>query len=932
MHRLVSLFFLLSILVWSIHAGQTGKIAGKVIDKNSQEPLIGSNVSILGTTMGGVTNIDGEFFILNVPAGTYQVKTSYVGYRSVTMVEVKVLPDLTTQLDIALTAEAVELQDVVVVAERKLIQKDITTSTTTMDAEQYQVLPIANFRQAIVLAPGFVSSSNGSGDDGVHVRGGRTGELSYIVDGVRVDDPIYGGDALDISRQGVSSITILSGTFNAEYGQAQSGIINITTPEGSSTYSGNMRYSIGQWDSYLAEASLNGPLPLVGKDRATLFLSADHSFTRTYLNQFTGPKYTSPGGREVQRDFDMKLYNRKIRGNGKFTIKPLNDIKLQIGANISETEYRNYNGYYKAIPDGAGKNRDRGYLYTANLTHTLSPSTFYELKYSYFEKQHNYFLFDEELKKNTPLDQRFDKRFAAVTGGMIPLFDSTSNYEFAGWYAKELWIEDAIHLGYTTLAEDLVDDAGVLLAHKGDILTSALIDTAAAHNALKASVVVPSMSGYYEDNSAIARTYSAQLTSQADQYNLVKAGIEVKYFSISNLWIDGVNSYWDHIDKDLSKFWTRHYEVSAYTFDPIQLSAFVQDKIEFSDFILQIGARLDYLDSDAPDVYSIINDPAKKDSIAKTTVPTKMHISPRIGFAHPITEKIKFRFSYGQFYKFPEFDFLYKRFNQLDATYPYPNLAQGYEPYIGNPNLKPEITHAYEFSGEFELSDDMAGSLTLYYKDTYDYISTARIDADPYAYTQLVNLDYANSRGFEIVLRKRMSNHFAFQINYTFSKAEGNSDYWATHADEAYNASVTGVVPPKRTLTLSWDQPHTLNFTASVDYASWGLSFIGQYGSGLPYTPTDARGKPTGETNSGRQPWTGTVDTRAYYKLAFIRLDCVLFADIHNLFDKRNVINVFNDSGKPDYSTNPNVSPENRQRPNWFGQPRNITAGLEIGF
>ena len=338
----------------------------------------------------------------------------------------------------------------------------------------------------------------------------------------------------------------------------------------------------------------------------------------------------------------------------------------------------------------------------------------------------------------------------------------------------------------------------------------------------------------------------------------------------------------------------------------------------------------------APDVYKVIDlkatDP-NADITKVGNVKPKWHISPRIGFSHPISDRAKIHFAYGQFYQYPDMFFLYRRFNQNNPNYPYPNLAQGYEPRIGNPNLKPETTHAYEVGADVILSEDIVMSITAFYKDTYDYISTKRYFRDPYTYTQIVNLDYANSRGIEFALRKRLSNHYAFQVNYTYSRAEGNADNWATHFWEAYTASVTGYIPPKRTTTLAWDQPHTLSFIFNVVYDTWGLNFIGNFGSGLPYTPTDARGTYlTGEINSGRQPWTGNIDVRAYktFKLGF--LNATLWADITNLLNKKNVLNVFDDSGRPDYSTNPAISPENRHRPHWFSAPRHVEVGIEFNF
>ena len=932
-HRLIIILISLPLLLF---AGTTGKIKGRVTDQATSEPLINATVMIAGTQYGAVTDLNGEYIILNVPAGIYQIRFSFLGYQIVNVTNVNVMPDLTTDVDAALTSEGIEMGEVTITAERKAFQKDATATLTTIDEQQIRSLPINNFTQALVLVTGFVNSNNGSGDDGIHLRGGRSGEVTYLIDGVRVDDPIYGGLAIDLPRTSVSSLTVMSGTFNAEYGQAQSGVVNITTPEGSSQYQISGRFGTdnfgiesNSWNTYRKEFTVGGPVPFLfdRSEDLNIFISGDQLRTQTYLNKVQGPQYTSRGGRPVQRDFDFGLFDRKDRISGKITSRFIPDIKINASASYSIRDWKSYDHYFKQFPEYNDRNRLESELYSVAITHTVNPSTYYELKFSYFSKHGNNFTFEEDMDE-PDLTKLFNRIFYPVSDGIA--FDSTSNYEFAGYYAQPLLFSDITSMGHRTLGADLTDSSGAVIALKGELLTDALIAQLNAQGIDRAIVMVPSVDNFFEDSQSKSRTIIGSFTSQVDKNNLVKAGFEVKFHTINNFWISGINSYWDHIDKTYD-FWKRHSEITSYEFSPVQLSAYAQDKIEYDDIILNLGVRFDYLDSKAPDIYAVINDPANT-QLPESKVKPKMHISPRVGFAHPITEKIKFRFSYGQFYQYPDFNFLYRRFNQLDVQYPLPNLGQGYEPSIGNPNLKPEVTHAYEFGGEFELVEFLSGSITVFYKDTYDYISTSRVDVRPYAYTQIVNLDYANTRGIELSLRKRLADNYSFQVNYTYSRAEGNADYWQSHADEAYLASVYGIVAPKKTVTLAWDQPHTLNFTSSITYPSWGISFIGQFGSGLPYTPADARGKPIGERNSDRQPWTGTLDMRVYKQFRIEPVALLVYTDIDNMLNRKNVYNVFSSTGRPDYSANPNVSIENSHIPNWFGPPRHAEIGIEVQF
>jgi outer membrane receptor protein involved in Fe transport len=350
--------------------------------------------------------------------------------------------------------------------------------------------------------------------------------------------------------------------------------------------------------------------------------------------------------------------------------------------------------------------------------------------------------------------------------------------------------------------------------------------------------------------------------------------------------------------------------------------------MEFKDFVINAGVRLDYLDPKA----SYLPDLTKPDPTTLVETKAKYRLSPRLGFGHPLTEKIRLHFAYGHFYQFPDFDMLYRRTNVNDPV-GLINVTQGYRPRIGNPNLKPQTTIAYEFGTEMALAEEVVADVTVFYKDIYDYIAAKFYDVDPRPYMAIVNMDYANSRGIEFSVTKRFSNHYSASANYTYSKVEGNADDWMAHFWEYQNASVTGQIPPKKTVTLEWDQPHTLNFQLDVRWVdNWGMNIIGSFGSGLPYTPTDPRGKHIGEWNSARKPWTGTVDVRLNKDFKFFGITERLYANVWNLFDRKNVIEVFEDSGKPDYSTNPGVSEEGMHRPDYYGPPRQVEFGLQLMF
>ena len=259
-------FFLVLLLVSSsIFAGTTGKIVGRITDASTGEALPFVNVIIMGTNSGAATDIDGYFAILNVPPGTYEVKASAIGYNSVTMQNVKVSIDLTTDINFELSSTSIELsEEVVVVATKPLIQKDLTSSTAIVGDELISELPVTDISDVLSLQSGIVIS----GDGGLHLRGGRAGQVTYQIDGVPVTDSYDGSTIVDVNSSAVQELQVISGAFNAEYGQALSGVINLVTKDG-----GNDRFVAHQVGEQPAGGGAGVRPPLV----------VDHKFAAGHI-------------------------------------------------------------------------------------------------------------------------------------------------------------------------------------------------------------------------------------------------------------------------------------------------------------------------------------------------------------------------------------------------------------------------------------------------------------------------------------------------------------------------------------------------------------------------------------------------------------------------------------------------------------------------
>ena len=235
-HLLPAVSFILIITSY-LFSGTTGKIAGIVKDADSGEPLPGVNILLEGTLLGGASDIDGYYVILNVPPGRYTLKASIIGYSEVSVQDIRINIDLTTEIDIQMQQTVVESgSEVTVVAERPVVQRDISASTAIIETEQIEALPVQSVTEVIGLQAGV---------QGLSIRGGGSNQTAFVVDGFTMRDERDNTPFTGVSLSAVQDIQLQTGGFNAEYGNIRSGLVNVITREGSSTrYSGTITAQI----------------------------------------------------------------------------------------------------------------------------------------------------------------------------------------------------------------------------------------------------------------------------------------------------------------------------------------------------------------------------------------------------------------------------------------------------------------------------------------------------------------------------------------------------------------------------------------------------------------------------------------------------------------------------------------------------------------
>ncbi|MCG2715314.1 MAG: carboxypeptidase-like regulatory domain-containing protein, partial [Candidatus Marinimicrobia bacterium] len=380
------------------YAGISGKIMGRIIDSQTQGPLIGVNIIIEGTTLGAASDAQGNFIIINIPPGTFSVKASMIGYKPVIIQNVQVRVDLTTPVRFEMIPTVLDLgESVIVTAERNMIQMDVTSSQAIISSDEIEEMPVEELEEIIKLQAGVIEGSGGE----MHIRGGRSSEISYLIDGIPVTDPFSNTMGVEIENNAIQELQVISGTFNAEYGQAMSGIINIVTKEGKfDKYSGNLSLYLGDYYTrdtdiyYLGDdfqvngitdlkASFSGPVPIF-KDKASFFLSGRYNKDQGYywgkriFNPDTWvldsthtqwyPDMTNLGdGKDVAMN-----PSRQLSLQGKVAVRLFPNLKLIASGQGSDTWYQTYSHRYIYNPDGRLHYFGKNFNGIMTLNHTLS--------------------------------------------------------------------------------------------------------------------------------------------------------------------------------------------------------------------------------------------------------------------------------------------------------------------------------------------------------------------------------------------------------------------------------------------------------------------------------------------------------------------------------------------------------------------------------
>ncbi|MBK9098606.1 MAG: TonB-dependent receptor [bacterium] len=929
--KILSQIFLSLLIVSNqiIFAGTTGRLAGRVTDATG-EPLPFVNVVIMGTTLGAATDIDGYYSIINVPPGNYEVKASAIGYNSVTYQDVKVSIDLTTTIDFQLSEASVELgEEVVVIATKPLVKMDLTASTSIVGDDVISQLPVAEVQDVLKLQAGVVVSGGN-----IHIRGGRANQVAYQIDGVPVTDVYDGSSVINVNQNSVQELQVISGAFNAEYGQAQSGVVNLVTKDGNNEFNGNLQLYSGDYVSDRTdvftnvddlnpigirniEGSLSGPIL---QDELFFYVNGRYYYNagylygqRVYLISDRAIENPITQEFEVQESGDGEFVSMNesetIYGQGKLTYQLFQGFKLSYNYLLEQRDYFDYDHNNKLTPDNNLQRFNKSYTNILAINHAVSNNSFYTLNLSYAYRDYRQYLFEEIYTGNAAKPTNYEDNSTVVTPPYSFAVGGTNNNRF-------------------------VRNTG---------------------------------------------TYGAKLdwTSQLTQEINLQFGGDYRY---NEIYLENINLV-PMVDENGQKVTPYNVDVpnisstdyDTYNHEPNEIAGYVQSKFEAFNLIFNLGLRVDYFQPDGvvlndptdPNIYNPlkpnnrfndangngVQDPGEasktfeeRETYWYRDATSKTQVSPRVGLAFPISANGVVHFSYGHFLQLPRYEYLYQnpRFKL--------GVNSGNAGLFGNADLEPQKTVKGEIGLQQQIGDDMSVDATVFFEDFRNLTGTQTQDVVVFGgaqtYSQYINSDFGSSRGFVLKFTKRFSGGFAAYVDYTFSDTKGN----ASDPADSRNAALGGALPETYIAPLNWDQTHTLNVSLAYSKASdWGFSLIGNFFSGQPYTP--AVNKNTRVTqnafprNSADKPTIVNVDLRVYkdFEIASGTLLSV-FLRVFNLLDFDNPVNIYTDTGDPFFTfakleaekINPtlynNSLDELYTNPTYFSEPRRVELGLGLNF
>jgi len=833
-----------------------------------------------------------------------------------------------------------------IIAEKPLVDKNVTNSKETVTQEDIENLPVRGVESIVALQAGVVASGST-----MFVRGSRGDETGYIVDGVLVNNPLTGGRSLSVIQNSIAEVSFQAGGYSAEFGGANGGLVATTTRTGSSKlrfgleaytdmfyWTGYDRSTqptlydpavptasripgresaLGSYSTGSSVYTLTAGGPLYGPVK--FFIAAENAFTRTggasrreidltkqysdALRETPAHNLLSPEEQAKIGIFDPTLgsaaqkvdvsypagyivnaasQSYSLNGNLTFDFTPIN---VRVGGSYT----------YGTSKGGAGPStilderrvpitESENYTTNLKLTHLLSNSTFYEIYLNYFG---NFGVgYDPDHKHN-----------------IFAYGDSIANAQFGYQYRAndltplpiELFGGNYVPYGYplSTYAKTRYNSIGgkINLVHQ------------------------------------IGRTHEIKVGGEATMYTIRSYGIDA-------------NSLWTFVRRNpdaTAQQIAVNQRASFYGYDqwgreldtgfdgpkkPVFAAFYALDKIELEDLVINLGLRYDYINTASKEFQDPTNvrftPEGNIDENFMKDVEASQTISPRLGFSFPVTDQTVFYAQYGTFVQQSRLRDIYLG-NAISAS----NIRGGYA--ISSPvgyGLKPEKTTQYDFGFRQQIGENFAFDIGAFYKDIKDQTQmqqiTAAAGAQHLAYYAWVNGDFATTSGISLKLDLRRVDRLQASLDYTYSDARGTGSSPSESFYAIWQSPTETPYLPKYTQPLDFDQTH--RGSVNVDYRfgrddgpsiggikileQTGVNLIFAFNSGFPYTRIDEfsfgnRRQPVEPINSSSQPWSFSLNGRLDRSFTLAGLNFNVYLRVLNVLNLRQGVGIFTTTGTP---------------------------------
>ena len=988
----LSIFMFIAVVgIHTASSATIGKISGIVTAEATKQPLANVTVTIVGTSTTATTNDSGYYVMTNIPPGGYDVKVEIAGYRSKTISAAKVFAGLTTTLNFALeVSEVVELEGVTVTATKPLIKKDVTQTTRIIEAEEIASMPRDTVNGILQTQAG-VSVLNSTGT--LHVRGGRSMEVKYLIDGIPVNDPIFSGFGVHISTNALEQMEVITGGFNAEHGNAQSGIINLITKVGRQKFSGRIRYRVGQWAQHHGDPVYgswldpdNGFRPVALEPFRGIFIGEPHGYQTPYRGQDVTVEELA------EREGDDKVVFTEIlpgvyADRTKNPLLPVIDPETgeaQVDPDTGETltapqPYTDADGtvidYEKkqvTLIDGyvVDLNQYSG-LFNDTKKYGLSPSHVGELALSGpILGNRLTFSFASQLRRDESYLPNSNGDGHTLQGKLkfeitpelkltaSGLLDTRESYSYGGGLR---FAPDAIPVGMRDSRNLSLQLSHNLSSGTFYTFTFGQFHRTVSNN--QPGKVWDPLNKTFEENAYDPEKSFEQNQEEGRIRNPPKEAYNDTTYAIAGdneSWSDR-NSTTSILKADFASQVTENHQIQTgveftanhlynlgtsnygssnlymeyYDVTPTSITLYAQDKMEYAGMIVNAGLRYDMHNPDGASPADPL-DPLELNDDGTIKLDKSVYKVGLPIIKDPVEPSTKHTISPRLGISFPITDRA-----KLHFTYGhYYQMPRGDDLYE---NLSFDMRGAIRRKGNPDLEPER----TIAYEVGITQQFTDDLTADIAGFTKDID-NLISSVHVDI------TNDYSYFINDIYGRVQGvelTIRKWRTAQSRvsgmiSYTYSVAKGKGSSRNLgyltyyrqqpevteshPLAWDQRHIVSGTLDIQLPlNSSVNFVGRYGSGLPYTP-NPRSPTKPDINSKRYPATYNVDALISKQSRIGGLTYTFFADIRNIFNTKNLDDLLDPVTYDRYGIP--LTSQKHSNPLSWSSPRLVMVGVSLDF